>query len=417
MSMFMKGKKYGLIMPSGKKAAAVKPVAKPSAFGDSSSDEEDDGKRQVNASLKREHAKSKKQMEEAASQALAEDPSIFEYDSLYDQMVEEKKKKAQNLSSERKPKYIHTLKKAAERRKLEGELVYEHLAQKEIEKDAEEFRDKESFVTSAYKKKLEERRQLEEELAREAALEEANDVTKQKDLSRFQKHLFNQIASSGVPGESRVKQPQSTESREKEQEDRGSGGSNQNEREAREGMGEKRRSSETQRREGGGRERRHSSEGGRERERRDSNRRSRGEKERRDSRGEERERRNSERDRSSRDRDGRHYGERAERRESKDKGVIPESEMSSTDDKPMDTDAHKTEKNEEGSAPPKKRIRIRAGVEVEEEDVTPVERRKLAAAKKATEETMVSAKERYLARKRAKTEAGTGTRKHSTSDD
>ena len=41
-------------------------------------------------------------MEEAASQALAEDPSIFEYDSLYDQMVEEKKKKAQNLSSQRK---------------------------------------------------------------------------------------------------------------------------------------------------------------------------------------------------------------------------------------------------------------------------------------------------------------------------
>ena len=69
------------------------------------------------------------------------------------------------------PKYIHTLKKAAERRKLEGELVYEHQAQKDIEKDAEEFRDKESFVTSAYKKKLEERRQLEEELAREAALE------------------------------------------------------------------------------------------------------------------------------------------------------------------------------------------------------------------------------------------------------
>ena len=69
------------------------------------------------------------------------------------------------------PKYIHALKKAAERRKLEGELVYEHLAQKEIEKDAEQFKDKESFVTSAYKKKLVERRKLEEELAREAVIE------------------------------------------------------------------------------------------------------------------------------------------------------------------------------------------------------------------------------------------------------
>ena len=41
-------------------------------------------------------------MDEAASHALAEDPSIFEYDSLYDQMVEDKKKKCQKLSSERK---------------------------------------------------------------------------------------------------------------------------------------------------------------------------------------------------------------------------------------------------------------------------------------------------------------------------
>lgn len=46
-------------------------------------------------------------MEEAASQALAEDPSIFEYDSLYDQMVEEKKKKVQSLSSERKVRTIN----------------------------------------------------------------------------------------------------------------------------------------------------------------------------------------------------------------------------------------------------------------------------------------------------------------------
>lgn len=69
------------------------------------------------------------------------------------------------------PKYIHALKRAAERRKLEGELVYEHQAQREIEKDQEQFRDKESFVTSGYKKKLAERKALEEELAKEAAVE------------------------------------------------------------------------------------------------------------------------------------------------------------------------------------------------------------------------------------------------------
>lgn len=135
------------------------------------------------------------QTEDAAAQALAEDPSVFEYDSLYDQMVEEKKNKNPKLLGNTKvrycvcvhactaltepvlsrmllqPKYIHALKKAAERRKLEGELVYEHMAQREIEKDQEQFKDKESFVTSAYKEKLAERRALEEELAREAAEE------------------------------------------------------------------------------------------------------------------------------------------------------------------------------------------------------------------------------------------------------
>ena len=69
------------------------------------------------------------------------------------------------------PKYIHALIKAAEKRKLESELVYEHMAQKELEKEEGQFSDKESFVTSAYKKKLEERKKLEEELAREAAFE------------------------------------------------------------------------------------------------------------------------------------------------------------------------------------------------------------------------------------------------------
>ena len=69
------------------------------------------------------------------------------------------------------PKYIQALKKAAERRKLEGELVYEHQAQRELEKEANDFRDKESFLTSGYKKKLEERRVLEEELAKEAEFE------------------------------------------------------------------------------------------------------------------------------------------------------------------------------------------------------------------------------------------------------
>ena len=82
MSTFLKkGKVYGLIKP-GAKSTSTKTVARPSAFEDSSSDEvhvynyvsnntgcifaihvqEDDGKRHVNVSLKREHEKRKKQV-------------------------------------------------------------------------------------------------------------------------------------------------------------------------------------------------------------------------------------------------------------------------------------------------------------------------------------------------------------------
>ena len=76
--------------------------------------------------------------------------------------------------SHTQPKYFHALKKAAERRKLEGDLVYEHQAQRELEKEEQDFADKESFVTSGYKKKLQERKVLEEELAKEAAQEGVN---------------------------------------------------------------------------------------------------------------------------------------------------------------------------------------------------------------------------------------------------
>lgn len=54
--------------------------------------------------------------------------------------------------------------------------------QKEREKEGDEFADKEVFVTSAYKKKLEEMKLEEEKEKREEYLESIGDVTKQSDL-------------------------------------------------------------------------------------------------------------------------------------------------------------------------------------------------------------------------------------------
>lgn len=60
--------------------------------------------------------------------------------------------------------------------------------QKEREKEGDEFKDKEVFVTTAYKKKLEELRIEEEKEKREEYLETVGDVTKQSDLGKH--YLF-----------------------------------------------------------------------------------------------------------------------------------------------------------------------------------------------------------------------------------
>ncbi len=65
--------------------------------------------------------------------------------------------------------------------------------QKEREAEGDEFADKEKFVTSAYRKKMEEQALAEEEEARQARLEAVLDVTKQNDLSGFYRHIYRQV--------------------------------------------------------------------------------------------------------------------------------------------------------------------------------------------------------------------------------
>ena len=59
------------------------------------------------------------------------------------------------------------LKKAAELRKREQEIVFEKKVKQEIDKDADKYKDKDAFVTPSYRKILEERKAEEERLRRE----------------------------------------------------------------------------------------------------------------------------------------------------------------------------------------------------------------------------------------------------------
>lgn len=129
--------------------------------------------------------------------ALEEDPSVFAYDDVYDDM----KSAAAGVSGNetkgpKKPKYMDNLLKSAELRKREKDRREEKMIQKEREKEGDEFKDKEAFVTSAYKEKLIELRQTEARERNEAAFEDRLDVRKQQDLSGFYRHLLNQETGS-----------------------------------------------------------------------------------------------------------------------------------------------------------------------------------------------------------------------------
>jgi hypothetical protein len=91
---------------------------------------------------------------------------VFDYDGVYDGMkaaeraLDEARKEA---SADKKPKYIENFLAAAQTRKLDRLRAEEKMLQHEREKEGDEFADKESFVTEAYKKQMEEVRKAEEE--------------------------------------------------------------------------------------------------------------------------------------------------------------------------------------------------------------------------------------------------------------
>ncbi|XP_077401982.1 nuclear speckle splicing regulatory protein 1 isoform X2 [Vanacampus margaritifer] len=184
-------------------------LQKRSVFGDDSDDETS-----VGESLQKEAAKKKtmRQTQLEMKKALEEDSTVYDYDAVYDdiqkQRLDNSKKKLSG--AERKPKYIHQLMKAVDSRKKEQERRDERKIQKEREAEGNQFADKDAYVTSAYKRKLQEQKEEEERERREAAIEAALDVRKQKDLSGFYRHLLNQtVGEEAIPDRSADKSQKS----------------------------------------------------------------------------------------------------------------------------------------------------------------------------------------------------------------
>ncbi|XP_047065888.1 nuclear speckle splicing regulatory protein 1-like [Lolium rigidum] len=185
--------RYGLQLrkkPAASSSSRPPPPARPlAAFAD-------DGDDDVEADILRQSSKKRalQKVEELQKKAIEEDPSVFSYDEVYDDMKEKAARPKMQAKVVRQSKYIEALKEKAEQRKREQDIVYERKLQKERSKEDHLFSDKDKFVTSAYRKKLEEEKKWQEEERRRQLQEERDDVTKKKDLSDFYFGLAKNVA-------------------------------------------------------------------------------------------------------------------------------------------------------------------------------------------------------------------------------
>ncbi|KAK0753402.1 coiled-coil domain-containing protein 55-domain containing protein [Schizothecium vesticola] len=124
-----------------------------------------------------------------ASAAAAADPSIYDYDAVYDSLkAASHAKKAEPADVEKRPRYFDALQKAADVRERDRQIAEEKRLKRERDAEGDEFADKEKFVTEAYKRQQEENRRIEaEEAAREAAEAKRN---KNRGMADFYKDML-----------------------------------------------------------------------------------------------------------------------------------------------------------------------------------------------------------------------------------
>ena len=103
--------------------------------------------------------------------ALKDDATVYQYDEVYDERDKKREDTKEQQKGERKRKYIGTLLKTAERRQREFDERQEREVQKEREAEGDMFKDKEAFVTGAYRKKMEELEKAKEDERRKDAID------------------------------------------------------------------------------------------------------------------------------------------------------------------------------------------------------------------------------------------------------
>ncbi|KAL9715177.1 hypothetical protein Ac2012v2_001838 [Leucoagaricus gongylophorus] len=182
-------------------ASLVPALSRSSAFGntDDDSDNHDtlstlpslDGKTSVNKVVLAQNMQTSKATKKRMEAEKQVDSTVYEYDEVWDKMQEAKlrtKTTKEQESRERKPKYIHGLLNAAATRKLDHLRAEEKMMQRERELEGDQFKDKESFVTQAYKDQMEQVRKAEVEEKRREEIQK-----KQSGPSTGMAHFYRKL--------------------------------------------------------------------------------------------------------------------------------------------------------------------------------------------------------------------------------
>ncbi|KIK10521.1 hypothetical protein PISMIDRAFT_124301, partial [Pisolithus microcarpus 441] len=145
----------------------------------------------ANKRLIAQNVESSKAAQKRMEKELKLDPTTYQYDEVWDviQDVKQKQKETKKTDVKVGPKYIEGLLTSAATRRLDRLRAEEKMLQHERQMEGDEFADKESFVTQAYKDQMEEVRKAEEE---ERQREEA-EKKKKKGLTTGMAHFYRKL--------------------------------------------------------------------------------------------------------------------------------------------------------------------------------------------------------------------------------
>jgi coiled-coil domain-containing protein 55 len=158
--------------------------------GDDDEDDEEgsgDGRTKVNQELQR-------QQDFLRQRAPA---ALYDFDGTYKERESEQKAKV-DTSKPKESRYMTDMLKAAKRRNFARDIAYERKLAREQEAEESEYAGKEKFITSAYRKKLEERQLWLKEEEEERKREETEDVTKQEaGIAAFYSNFRHNVSVGG----------------------------------------------------------------------------------------------------------------------------------------------------------------------------------------------------------------------------